>query len=642
MKTLASISLGLVVLLALLVVLLRRPEAEGVSAPEAGVEQAAEETRGALDPTGESTSDAVSRSAIDVEPDAPATSSTSSEPSRLLRGTVVVVDELGRELPEPNGTFLLSLDAEGVVRSQDVQFERGRWEVALEPEGRATTVAVFDAQVGTRFARIESPAEKVVLPESLELVVRLLLPTPPRLRVLDAETGGDLAGITLVRTQAYPLDGLTHPGLDFAERRVASGLASPIELEPYLGQLTLWDELRVLVGVDGHEWGLATIDLLVGGESQIVLRRGGSLSLDVRGASAAPASARLRFREPGQRVPKLDIELGARERLELGGLTPGALSVAAELGSVFENPIVLGETAVGILAGGRTEATLELVPAPEFVASSCAGTLFVHRAWECSSLRFVLRLLDTPARGQDTRNEVEATHVASSRAGFDAFQWNVVDLQAGRYTLEFQHPNLTERVDLPPGRRDDFELVIGAPVELRVRVLDAATGADLRSAHVVWHARRPEKRPTGFEVPSPFSASLERHVVRSAAVPIELWVTVEGYSPSFSELDLSTGITEHTVRLERACAIVLRLKAGDVALTIPSGWSASPTSPSTGGETRMIEFGTSEARFVVSAPGTYELAPPKLPGYKEPPLQRIEVFSGKDTVHVVEYELERP
>ena len=641
MKTLASISVGLVVLLALLVFLLRRPEAEGVSAPGAVAEQAEKETRGALDPAGESTSDAVSRSALDVEPDALAPSPTSSEPSRVLRGTVVVVDELGRELPEPNGTFLLSLDAEGVVRSQDVPFERGRWEVALEPEGRATTVALFDAQVGTRFARIESPADKVALPESLELVVRLLLPTPPRLRVLDAETGGDLADITLVRTQGYPLDGLAHPGLAFAERRVASGLASPIALEPYLDQLALWDELRVLVGVDGHEWGLATIDLLVGGESQIVLRRGGALSLEVRGADAASKAARVRFRGAGQGLPWLEFELGERDHFELEGLPPGNLGVAAELGSLFEKPIVLGATEAIVSAGGRAHAKLELAAAPEFVAASCAGTVFVHRAWNCTSMRLVLRLIDAPARGQEARCDVFAMPEPSSRAGFDAFRWSAKDLQAGRYLIELSSPNLTSRFDLPPEGRDDLELVIGAPVELRLRVLDAVTGEDLRTAEVVWHARRPEQRPTGFSDVSRFDASLDRYVVRSAAVPIELWVTVDGYSPSFSELDLSTGTTEHTVRLERACAIVLRLKAGDVALTIPSGWSASPTSPSTGGETRMIEFGTSEARFVVSAPGTYELTPPKLSGYKDPGPQRIEVFAGQETQFVVEYERER-
>jgi len=641
-KTLASISLGLVLLVALLFVLLRRPDAESVAVPEGAAEQLAEGTRGALERKGEPTKDPESRSAIDSESEAPAPSPTPSESSRSLRGTVVVVDELGRELPEPSGTFLLSLDTEGVVRSQDVAFERGRWEVALAPEGRATTVAVFDAQVGTRFARIESPAEKAALPESLELVVRLLLPTPPRLRVLDAESGAELAGVTLVRTQQYPLDGLTHPGLDFAERRVASGLASPIELEPYMGQLSLWDELRVLVGVDGHEWGLATIDLLVGGESQIVLRRGGALSLEIRGADAASKAARLRFREAGQVLPLLEFELGAREQFELDGLPPGALGVAAELGSIFENPIVLGVTGVSVPAGGRAHVKLELVAAPEFVAASCAGTVFIDRAWNCTSLRLILRLIDTPARGQEARSEVGAMPEASRRAGFDAFRWNAKDLQAGRYLIELSNPNLTVRFDLPPEGRNDLELVIGAPVELRLRVLDAVTGEDLRSAEVAWHARPPVPRPTGLEQEAQFDASLGRYVVRSAAVPIKLWVTEDGYLPSFSELDLSTGITEHAVRLERACAIVLRLKSGEMALTVPHGWHASPTSPSTGGETRMIEFGTSEVRFVVSAPGTYELAPPKLPGYKEPPLQRIEVFAGKDTVHVVEYELERP
>ena len=60
--------------------------------------------------------------------------------------------------------------------------------------------------------------------------------------------------------------------------------------------------------------------------------------------------------------------------------------------------------------------------------------------------------------------------------------------------------------------------------------------------------------------------------------------------------------------------------------------------------TRRIIVGViaiSEARFVVSAPGTYELTPPKLSGYKDPGPQRIEVFAGQETQFVVEYERER-
>jgi hypothetical protein len=38
----------------------------------------------------------------------------------------------------------------------------------------------------------------------------------------------------------------------------------------------------------------------------------------------------------------------------------------------------------------------------------------------------------------------------------------------------------------------------------------------------------------------------------------------------------------------------------------------------------------------------YELKPPRIPGYRELPLQRIEVFAGRKTEHVLEYEPERP
>lgn len=644
MKALASISLGLVLLVALLFLLRRTPDAEsgapGNSAAAFEHDEAPAAPAAPSEPAGGSDPRLNSRAEVAPQAEDASTPASAIDLGPSLRGTVVVLDERGLEVPEPSGVFTLWLRSQGQDGSTEVAFERGVWSTRFNRAG-TDSVAVLDAKVGTRFARVDSPAKGIPLPESMELEVRLTLPPRARLHVLDAETAVELTGITLVKTLKYPLDVLEHPGQDFAERVVARGLTSPIGLDPYQGELAVWDDVRTLVGVEGYAWALATVDLMVGGEHQVLLRRGGALDLEVRGARAAAPETRLRFRSPTEPLPLLEIPLGAQTRFRIDGLRPGPLRIGAEFPRVASDSRTFGETTVQIASGSVAHAVLELTPPPELAVADVTCIVHVDKAWQCRRLVFRLRPLEASTSGQASSVDGIAVAYPATQPGFHAFRLRIYDLAVGSYLLELEHPSASWVLDVPPEGLGVDDLVIGAPVELRLRVLDAATGAELRTAHVGWHARPPVPRPTGLEQEAQFDANVERYVVRSAAVPIELWVTEDGYLPSFSELDLSTGITEHTVQLERACAIVLRLKSADAALTIPTGWSDSPTSPSTGGETRMVEFGTSEVRFVVSAPGTYELTPPKLPGYKEPPLQRIEVFSGKDTVHVVEYELER-
>ncbi len=44
---------------------------------------------------------------------------------------------------------------------------------------------------------------------------------------------------------------------------------------------------------------------------------------------------------------------------------------------------------------------------------------------------------------------------------------------------------------------------------------------------------------------------------------------------------------------------------------------------------------------MLSEPGLYQLQLPKLPGYRQPPVQSIEVRAGQFTEHVVQLERER-
>jgi hypothetical protein len=641
--------LGLATLAALAVLLvlvgrLGSGERRGAVAPDSA---AANPTlRATFEQPAESGVEAPAAARDEVAAPPPAPIEPTPEPAKpvlALHGRVIVDGVDGRELGDLDGSFGLFVWRGEQGELLDVGFAAGRWTKEIQDPEAISALSIGRVEVGSRIAMVTDPTERVGVPEIGELVVRARFAPALTLEVIDAASGAHLSGISLVREVEFGPRGAPHPGLDIVDRIVAESLASPIALDSIAAKLTRWYQAQVHVGAPGYAWASIKLELSVGGTRGVALERGAELVVLVRGADpAAHALLRLRPEGPdGPLPPLMDTPLDSDGQLEITGLAPGKLRVRAEVGEWFGEPLVLGETSVELAAGERRQVELVLEQAPPLEVARAGGVVYVAKAWSLERPTVTLELLDTPLGGRAYHHVFHPSRLESSREGFDAFRWASGDLQVGRYELALFKPPFSAVVELPRGGRDDFELVVPAPVELVVRVVDDATGKAVATDDLKWHPREPEG-VSGFGLePAQAGAAPGEYVIRAPAVPIELMLWGDDYLPYDAEVDLTTGVREHTVRLQRACSILLTLRAGESTIPVPPEWDGFPRAITGSGETSLTSFGTSR-RFVVTEPGAYELDPPKVSGYRKPPLQRIEVFAGRETEHVIELELEHP
>ncbi len=212
----------------------------------------------------------------------------------------------------------------------------------------------------------------------------------------------------------------------------------------------------------------------------------------------------------------------------------------------------------------------------------------------------------------------------------------------GRHALEVSEPRLCVAIDLPPGGREDFELVLEAPVERLVQVVDDSTGEAIANVDVHWRALAPASDCGGGSGRARFDTECERHVIRAVPTVVRLSVWNDDDLPHFDELDLSRAAREHTLRLRRAQGIEVALRSEQTPLAIPDDWEEWPVDPTFEGEILTVGLHDWRRTFTVSAPGVHELVPPRIPGYHELPAQRIGVVAGRRTELVLEYMLEQP
>jgi hypothetical protein len=131
-------------------------------------------------------------------------------------------------------------------------------------------------------------------------------------------------------------------------------------------------------------------------------------------------------------------------------------------------------------------------------------------------------------------------------------------------------------------------------------------------------------------------------VIRTVPKAVDLMLWTDEYRPYNGKVDLTRGVREHTIRLQRAPSIEVTLSSTGSRLPIPDGWSEWPSESVSGGYACLTAADSWRRTFMVAEPGVYELVPPRIPGYRELPVQRIEVLAGRKTEHVIEYEPERP
>jgi hypothetical protein len=578
-----------------------------------------------------------------------------------IRGRLIVIERDGSELTDVDGKLDWTAWTGELGRSGTTEIVDGSWSItgpALLWKGRAyldmkqpvraaedieMAVSIdalsFDGVfVDNRRAAIESPLGKLAPPFPDEIVVRARLAADSVLRVVDAVSGADLDGVTFVEPEPFPMEGARHPGAKYASRIFAKDLRSPIALDELVlpnhpfGQ----DGAQFLVGAEGYAWDLVQIDRKSGGERVLALERGADLALDVRGVEPK-AGASLRLRADGGESPLLEVDLRSDGPLELLGIPAGKYRAVAEIGPHWRSPLVLGEVPLELRAGERTEAVLELTQAPTLELASASGMLYVPEAWKASSLQLSLELLDTPLGGREAHRTLGSSKTGSARAGFDAYYWMDSGLQVGRYELELFRPQFSFVFEVSTGGRTGIELTVPPPVELLVHVVDDVTGMREDAEQLTWHSAWPEG-VTGGGLESAERTGPGEFRIRAPAAEVELMLWVWKYQPYSARVDLSSGVVEHTIRLQKGCGFELSMMDGETPIAFPDDWQGEIKTVYGNGRATLRQYAGFVRKIMVSEPGTYALEMPQIPGYEPIPKQAIEVSAGQFTKRVVALE----
>ncbi|MEM7515796.1 MAG: hypothetical protein AAF368_02580, partial [Planctomycetota bacterium] len=340
----------------------------------------------------EAGSEAPLRQAVEAPVDAtppPAAPIETPPAGRVVRGTVKILEIDGSETLDANGSFDIVLWQERFGSHETIQFRNGQFETTLGSDPDVKEFQVAELTRDERPLAIVSPLERFEVTDTIKVVGRV--PRTSILEVTDANTGIDITDVELVTAEWFPRDDVSHPGLDYLDRRVASGLTSPIAMDAYAGKI----DGDFLVGANGYAWARTKMDFLQGGTLRVALAVAGTITVDLSGVEKG-SGARLRFFRKGQYGPVAEVRAVKNGPLEFSHLEPGDYKIQTQIGEYYSSPVVLGTAELTLSAGEHTRVALDLTPPPSAEFASLGGWVHVAEEWEVEKIQFVLELLDTP------------------------------------------------------------------------------------------------------------------------------------------------------------------------------------------------------------------------------------------------------
>lgn len=542
-------------------------------------------------------------------------------------------------LEQPDGTKELVAEANFKLiawtgnsgRHVDVEVHGGRWAARFlgELAGNVTRVQFTGVHIAQRLAVVREPADAVAIPPDKQIAVSVFFPASTILRVVDAASGAELDGVDLVRSSSFSNHGGAHPGLDIDAIALARHLSSPVDLAT-LDHDREFGVLDLVVGAPGHAWTKITVDTRTGGERVLRLELGGSLRLTTVDNSGSRA-VQLRLRRAGS-SPLLSVPCGRAGELAIDGLEAGPLSITAELGEWFDDPVELGRAETEIVAGREARATLTIEPAPRAEMASASGIVVVPAEWKVERLTLSLDLLGTPLDSASDRIELDARRLEDHANGDTVFAWSHEKLQVGRYELEVYRPQASVVIDVPSGGRSDFRFELAPPAELLVRVVDDVTGDDAEVPGLLWNPRRPEGVNGGGLDNAEFDAKTKRFTIRAPVGLIDLMLAFGSpYEHRTDSVTLAPGRQEHTLRVRRATTIEVALRDGEAVLPFPNEWQAHIESedgkPIFASSTMSVTLRT----YSVPTAGRYRVKLDPINGYEPIPDQLVDVAEAKTT-----------
>ncbi len=521
-----------------------------------------------------------------------------------LRGTIRLLGPDGEALAAGDGSFRLLPVA---TRDEwlDVEVVAGRFAVG-SLERRDFDVARLELGGAPAFFAAERhafPADGM-----LELVAHR--PPPARLRVVDAATGADLAGLTVLGGVARYKNRM-HPG-DYGPTNVlATDARSPLALDARGAEETYW------VRAPGYAWGWVRVDHRGGGERVLELRREGAELLVYLPAGLDGLAAALRLYEPdraGLASALAEVDVDAQVE-HLVGLVPREVDVVLEIGDWWDPPRVLAEARVALQPGSVSELALAVdATALPLLPARLAGEVWLPRSHPQLELRHLeLRPASGPPLRPGDRASL-ALEPIEGRSGVLAFDAGRVT--PGTYRAIVSSLQWAQELVVPPEGSVDARVELPELGELLVHVVDADTGATLTEDRVTWSSSSAPSMNAWTLAHA--TADPETGLYRIVAPLGRAWVSADWDEHEDASRAIEVVPGERDVRLETRALPSAWLRLVDGAATVPLPWEVrvdlEPVDVDGAARRRSGRAGLT--RLVADRPGTYEVTIGALPGFR--------------------------
>jgi hypothetical protein len=538
-------------------------------------------------------------------------------------GTVVWADD-----DSPVARFEFDVWPPGSVGDRDpahVTGADGKFRASLPYAGTwTTTEIVADGEKVHRFF------EEVVVGDGTVTTLRVPRPGDASLHVVDASSGAALPGARVYTVRRELAGPWFDPGHQVPGKSTIAGKPRTADADGNVRLGRGSGTVDVYVVADAHAW-MAVRASFSAGAQEVRLPPGGALRLSIpRWTDLDSATVYAEVPPRGhEELPSPDATGGLR----VEGVPTGALTIVARRGAWYQDGVVYGRGQVEIVAGAEARLTIDADPGERRASVTVTGTVSVPASWgEWASY--------VEIEGADSSNAErrDSSDLVAPAAGRDmSFRFEKVP--EGRYRLEIQPFQWRKAVVVGPGETH-WDLDVGEPAELVVKVVDDATGAAVSGAEVSWYTRLDDQN--GWS-PSEArqGASGGTFTARTPAGGVHVDANAPGRVPLGLTVDATAGAkSEVTLRLKGGATVVVRLTQGGKPFTAlsPHVWvkadSVDGRSTSLG---RACREG--EVRFDGLAPGKHEVSvwESDIDGWTCRP-QSVEISAGETKTVTLELE----
>ncbi len=556
-----------------------------------------------------------------------------------LVGTIVAVDEAGREHRHEEGSFRFVLWVGDSGQHLNVPVMDGVWEAEVLEGVR---LEAQNIRLGGKPAFCDG--KRISVPGDGKLAISAHWPRKAFLRVLDATTRIDLEGVVLVPEHPSQSNrDMPHPGNHPSASLLTAETRSPVDLAKLISGSddSNW-RMNYWVRASGYAWGRIELDLRLGGERTLALKP--AAQLEVKLVGELPSTGwvlRLYPRQPeegekaktlrsrGELHPVFEVKPEPDRATAVDGLEPGDYRLTAEAGSWWKAPKAMGETFVTLEAGRKTQSTLKITalpPKPESVP--LAGTLYVPPAWGSVRPDLTLEALDNEEIGENEIRGRQDLQAASISGTPGRFIWDAGEVPPGRYKIEVGLDALSIEWDhfvkVGPGGDKGVRIELGEPAEVAVRVVDEKTGLDVTVEQLEWHMEvRPEAG--GWSDNEVKEKKGNTFVFRAPVGPITIGSDSEEYVTSTQEIDVRPGRNDVTLKVTPACGIRFRALEGQSRVPWNDDWEVELRAKSGAGEAVGWRWSGGVHTITLTEPGVYIVTFPDRDGFAHVPEREVEV-----------------